>query len=69
MSTRTRSWLGAPTEPIRRRFSEANAARIGATEWWHWDHATLAERLDAFRDLETFLERYAPETGEEGSSA
>ncbi|WP_137290696.1 LbetaH domain-containing protein [Natronorubrum halophilum] len=51
---------GVPAEPIRRRFPEDVAARIEATEWWHWDHATLAERLDAFRDLETFLSRYAP---------
>lgn len=52
---------GAPAEPIRRRFSEDIAARIEATEWWDWDHATLADRLDAFRDLEAFLERYAPD--------
>jgi hypothetical protein len=51
---------GVPAEPVRRRFPEAVAARIEATEWWHWDHETLAERLDAFRDLETFLERHAP---------
>jgi hypothetical protein len=51
---------GVPAEPIRRRFPEDVAARIEATEWWHWDHATLSERLDAFRDLETFLSRYAP---------
>ncbi|WP_226479887.1 DapH/DapD/GlmU-related protein [Natrinema amylolyticum] len=51
---------GVPAEPIRRRFPEDVAARIEATEWWHWDHTTLTERLDAFRDLETFLSRYAP---------
>ncbi|QPV63320.1 acetyltransferase [Halosimplex litoreum] len=52
---------GVPAEPIRRRFPEEVAARIEATEWWDWDHETLAERLDAFRDLDTFLDRYAPE--------
>lgn len=55
---------GVPAEPIRRRFPESVAARIEATEWWHWEHDTLAARLDAFRDLETFLERYAPEDSE-----
>lgn len=55
---------GVPAEPIRRRFSEAVANRIEATEWWHWDHDTLASRLDAFRDLETFLDQYAPENPE-----
>jgi phosphonate metabolism protein (transferase hexapeptide repeat family) len=51
---------GVPAEPVRRRFPEDVAARIEATGWWHWDHATLAERLDAFRDLDTFLSRHAP---------
>ncbi|SFR90851.1 hypothetical protein SAMN05216559_0844 [Halomicrobium zhouii] len=53
---------GVPAEPIRRRFPEDVAERIEATEWWEWDHETLADRLDAFRDLNVFLERYAPET-------
>lgn len=51
---------GVPAEPIRRRFPESVARRIDATEWWHWDHDTLASRLEAFRDLETFLDQYAP---------
>jgi phosphonate metabolism protein (transferase hexapeptide repeat family) len=51
---------GVPAEPVRRRFSETVAARIEATEWWHWDHETLAERLGAFRDLNAFLEQHAP---------
>ncbi|WP_135363758.1 DapH/DapD/GlmU-related protein [Halosimplex halophilum] len=52
---------GVPAEPVRRRFPEEIAARIEATEWWDWDHETLAERLDAFRDLDTFLDEYAPD--------
>ena len=55
---------GVPAEPIRRRFDTEVARRIEATEWWDWDRETLAERLPAFRDLETFLERYAPESVE-----
>ncbi|KOX91438.1 acetyltransferase [Haloarcula rubripromontorii] len=55
---------GVPADPIRRRFDPEIAARIEATEWWDWDHATLAERLDAFRNLDLFLERYAPESVE-----
>lgn len=50
---------GVPAEPIRRRFDPETAARIEATEWWKWDHETLSDRLDAFRDMEMFLERYA----------
>lgn len=51
---------GVPAESIRRRFSERVAARLEATEWWTWDHETLGKRLPAFRDLEAFLEEYAP---------
>ncbi|MCU4800275.1 acetyltransferase [Halobacteria archaeon HArc-gm2] len=53
---------GAPAEPIRRRFPEDVADLIEATEWWDWDHETLADRLAAFRDLDAFLDQYAPET-------
>ncbi|WP_276255579.1 DapH/DapD/GlmU-related protein [Halomontanus rarus] len=52
---------GVPAEPLRRRFPADVAARIEATEWWHWDRETLSDRLEAFRNLETFLSRYAPE--------
>ncbi|MFW6018788.1 MAG: DapH/DapD/GlmU-related protein [Halapricum sp.] len=52
---------GVSAEPIRRRFDPETAARIEATEWWEWDHETLVDRLEAFRDLETFLDRFAPE--------
>lgn len=55
---------GVPAERIGRRFPRETAARIAATEWWHWDHDTLRDRLDAFRDLDTFLERYAPDTAD-----
>ena len=53
---------GNPAEPIRRRFPPDIAARIEATEWWHWDHETLADRLADFRALDQFLATHAPET-------
>ena len=53
--------VGVPAEPVRRRFPPAVAERLEATEWWDWDHETLAERLDDFRDLKRFLAKYAPE--------
>lgn len=51
---------GVPAEPIRKRFPETTAKRLEATEWWHWDHEMLRDRLTAFRDLATFLDAYAP---------
>lgn len=51
---------GVPAEPVGRRFDAVTAARVEATEWWDWDHDTLADRLEDFRDLTTFLEAHAP---------
>jgi hypothetical protein len=56
--------VGVPAEPVRRRFAPETAARLEATEWWHWEHETLRERLADFRDLETFLSKYAPEAAD-----
>lgn len=50
---------GVPAEPIDRRFSPAVARRLESTEWWHWEHETLGERLSEFRDLDAFLDAYA----------
>jgi len=55
---------GVPAERTGRRFSAEVAAKIEATEWWHWDHDTLRNRLESFRDIEQFLSRYAPESVE-----
>lgn len=51
---------GAPARVIRQRFSRAIAQSLEATAWWDWDHETLTERLEDFRDLRTFLAKYAP---------
>jgi len=51
---------GAPAKFIRWRFPPAIAQAIESTGWWDWDHATLQERLPDFKDLRTFLAKYAP---------
>ncbi|WP_231188397.1 acetyltransferase [Haladaptatus sp. DYF46] len=51
---------GVPAEHIGVRFDEETAGRLIRSEWWEWSHETLTDRLDAFRDLEMFLERYTP---------
>lgn len=55
---------GVPAEPIGRRFDPETAARLSATSWWEWDHDTLRARLSAFRDLDTFLDAFAPPLAE-----
>lgn len=56
---------GVPAGPIRRRFSPEVADRIEATEWWAWDHETLSEALPALRDMDRFLDAYAPDAVEQ----
>jgi phosphonate metabolism protein (transferase hexapeptide repeat family) len=51
---------GVAARVIRQRFPKAIAQALQDTAWWDWDHDTLSERLDDFRDLRTFLAKYAP---------
>lgn len=54
---------GVPARPLRPRFSPAIARAVEATQWWNWDHDVLLQRMPEFRDLRSFLARYAPATG------
>lgn len=51
---------GNPARPIRRRFSQAIAARLQALAWWEWPHDALRAALPDFRTLpvEAFLDKY-----------
>jgi hypothetical protein len=49
---------GSPARPIRPRFPKAVAEAVEQVAWWHWDHATLAARLDDLRDMRRFLALY-----------
>lgn len=51
---------GVAAKVIRQRFPRAIAEALEATAWWDWDHETLTERLPEFKDLRTFLAKYAP---------
>ena len=52
---------GVAAKVIRQRFPKAIAQALEATAWWDWDHETLKERMPEFRDLRTFLAKYAPQ--------
>ncbi len=45
---------------IRYRFPAGIQEALEAISWYHWDHETLKTRLDDFRDIRRFLEKYAP---------
>jgi phosphonate metabolism protein (transferase hexapeptide repeat family) len=54
---------GNPARPIRRRFSEEIAERLGRLQWWDWDHDALRAALPDFRKLPVaqFLDKYEAE--------
>lgn len=51
---------GVPAKPLRRRFSEAVAARIEALAWWDWPDERLFEAIPDMQtlDIEAFLEKW-----------
>lgn len=49
---------GGPARKIRKRFPDDICAQLEGIAWWHWDHSTLKERRQEFRDLRKFLLRY-----------
>ena len=51
---------GVAAKLIRQRFPKAISQALEDTAWWDWDHETLKERMPDFRDLRTFLAKYAP---------
>ncbi|MFO7729050.1 MAG: acetyltransferase [Desulfonatronovibrio sp.] len=51
--------VGSPARVLRKRFPDSISSALEKTAWWDWSHQTLKERLDDFRDLQTFLEQYA----------
>lgn len=57
---------GVPARPMRRRFSEAVAARIERLAWWDWTPETLASAIPDMQELpiEAFLDRWEQEQPE-----
>ena len=51
---------GVPARVIRRRFDGEQAARLAAIDWPSWSDEQLAERLSAFYDVDSFVERFSP---------
>ena len=51
---------GVAAKVIRQRFPKAISQALEDTAWWDWDHETLTERMADFKDLRTFLAKYAP---------
>ena len=50
---------GVPARFLRTRFGADTVAKLMRIAWWEWDRRTLEQRFDHFRDVGSFIERYA----------
>lgn len=50
--------VGNPTRVIRNRFPKDIANAIEKTEWWNWPLELIKERLEDFKDVRRFLDKY-----------
>ena len=53
---------GVPAKPIRKRFSDAEIARLLELKWWDWPVEKIAAGIDAIQsgDLEALAEALEP---------
>lgn len=50
--------VGTPAKVIRFRFPRSISDAIERTGWWDWDHETIKERFNDFKDMRIFIDRY-----------
>ena len=50
--------VGMPAKAVKKRFDDRVIEQLLATEYWHWDRATLEERFDDLLDIDLFIEKY-----------
>jgi len=49
---------GSPARILRRRFEENICVELEKIQWWNWDHETIKERVEDFKDLRSFIWKY-----------
>lgn len=50
--------VGNPFQIKRYRFSNDIIVKLLEIKWWNWDERTVRERLQDFRDIDKFVEKY-----------
>jgi phosphonate metabolism protein (transferase hexapeptide repeat family) len=50
--------IGVPARVLRPRFAEGVVERLERTGWFHWSRDLLEQRLEDFKNLDVFLEKY-----------
>lgn len=50
--------VGVPAKFLKKRFSDDLIEKIQNSRWWDWDYETIKERLEDFRNMDKFNEKY-----------
>jgi phosphonate metabolism protein (transferase hexapeptide repeat family) len=49
---------GVPARTIKMRFDDTLIEKIEKSRWWDWDQQLIKERIQDFRNLETFVTKH-----------
>lgn len=50
--------VGNPAHKIKQRFSNEIIEKLEKSKWWEWSHDMLKERLQDFKDVNKFIEKW-----------
>jgi phosphonate metabolism protein (transferase hexapeptide repeat family) len=49
---------GVPARKIKMRFPDDVIEKLDRLSWWDWDHEAIKSRLQDFRNLDDFIQKY-----------
>ena len=55
--------VGNPARVIRYRFSKENIDKLLQIRWWNWPKERIEENIELMKDVNKFVEKYAPSNG------
>jgi acetyltransferase-like isoleucine patch superfamily enzyme len=51
--------IGNPSRVLRYRFEKDQISKLEQIQWWRWEDQAIAERIQDFKNINIFLNKYA----------
>jgi acetyltransferase-like isoleucine patch superfamily enzyme len=51
--------VGNPAEIKKYRFTEKQIEALEKIKWWEWDKQTVVDRIEDFKNIDIFIQKYA----------
>lgn len=51
--------IGNPAQVLRYRFDDRQIQELLKIKWWDWDDETIKARVEDFKDIDIFINKYA----------